>query len=306
MRCSFTPGPGFSSNEADASSPHPGCAAMGRERALFASVMMLGALFGLMASPAARMPLVSSFVVVGVPVLTFAVAAPSRVGLLRELGLLFRGLEAFVLAGLLGIVGRFADARAVVMRQRVRVENAYSRDTDRLGDVVGADPQRLHHVRRLATFGALLAVLGGVGLPLLFPSTYTFGDWPMAPFVLLLDVATIGIASRVVTERMMIRLLEATHALGGGDPTAARFRVVPLSTMLGAAMGAVGGLVVLAVAAGASAIETSWIAEVDMVHAARWFIEQTALLALPLSISIGGILGAGAGLAQPAEQPIEE
>ena len=300
MRCSFTPGPNVSANEGDAHN------ALGRERALFASVMMLGALFGLMASPAARTPLISSFIVVGVPVLTFAVAAPSRVGLIRELGLLFRGLEAFLLSTALGMLSRGADARAVLLRQRVRVENTYTRDTDRLSEVVAADPLRLHHVRRLATVGALLAVFAGVGLPMLYPSTYTFGEWPVAPFVLALDVVAIGLSARIVTERMMIRLLEATHALGGGHPTAARLRVVPLSTMLGAAMGAVGGLVVLAVAAGASAVETSWIAEVDVAHAARWFIEQTALLALPLAISIGGILGAGAGLAQPAEAPPAE
>ena len=54
--------------------------ACGRDRCLFTSVMMLGALFGLMASPAARAPMVSIFVVVGVPLMTFAVAAPSRVG----------------------------------------------------------------------------------------------------------------------------------------------------------------------------------------------------------------------------------
>lgn len=299
MRCSFTPGSGFNPN--DTASP----CGQGRERALFASVMMLGGLFGLMASPAARMPLVSSFVVIGVPLLTFAVAAPSRVGLLREFALLFRGLEAFVLSAALAALGRGQDAHAVRMRQRVRVENAYSRGTDRLADVVAADTLRLHHVRRLATLGAVLAVLGGVGLPMLYPSTYTFGEWPVAPFVVALDVLAIGLSSRVVTERMMVRLLEATHALGGGNATAARLRVVPLSTMLGSAMGAVGGLVVLAVAAGASAVETSWIADVDMLRAARWFIEQTALLALPLSIAIGGILGAGAGLAQPESAPIE-
>lgn len=304
MRCSFTPGTSYTPQTIGSTigSTSGSPCAMGRERCLFASVMMLGALFGVMASPAARLPLVSGFIVVGVPLLTFAVAAPSRVGLLRELQLLFRGLEAFALVALFGLVGWFADARAVLMRQRVRVENVYTRQTERLGDVVAADPLRLHHARRLATFGAVLAVLGGVGLPLFYPSTYTFGDWPVAPFVFLLDIVTIGLASRVVTERMMIRLLEATHALGGGHPMAARLRVVPLSTMLGAAMGAVGGLVVLAVAAGASAIETSWIAEVDLVYAARWFIEQTALLALPLAVAIGAILGAGAGLAQPADQ----
>jgi hypothetical protein len=262
--------------------------------------MMLGALFGLMASPAARVPMVSSFVVVGVPVLTFAVAAPSRLGMVRELALLFRGLEAFVLSLLLGALGRFADARAVTMKHRVRVENAYTRDASggRLADVISTDPLRLHHMRRLATLGAMLAAGAGVGLPFLFPAQFTFGAFPVAPFVFALDVLAIGLSARLVTERMMIRLLEATHALGGGHPMAARMRVVPLSTMLGAAMGAVGSLVVLSCAAGASAIETSWLVEVNLLHVGFDFLREVAPLALPLGIAIGGILGAGAGLAQ--------
>jgi hypothetical protein len=98
---------------------------------------------------------------------------------------------------------------------------------------------------------------------------------------------------------MAIRLLEAGHALGGGHPIAARFRVVPLTTMLGAAMGAVGALVVLAAAAGASALETSWMIETNLVAAGFWFIRETAPLALPLGIGIGAVFGAAAGLAQP-------
>lgn len=293
MRCSVSPTDHLSGGNLSG-------AACTRERCLFSSVMMLGALFGLMASPAARVPLVSSFVVIGVPLMTFAVAAPSRLGLVRELGLLFRGLEAFGLAALCVVLGRFGDARAVLLRQRVRVENAYSSsDTGRLGAVVAADPLRLHHVRRLGTLGAVLAVFGGNVLPLLHPETYTWGnDWT-AVLVFALDVVVIGLSARVITERMAIRLLEATHALGGGHPLAARFRVVPLSTMLGGAMGAVGALVVLSAAAGASAIETSWMVETNLVAAGFWFIRETAPYALPLGIGIGAILGAGAGLAQP-------
>jgi len=277
--------------------------ACGRERCLFTSVMMLGALFGLMASPAARAPMVSMFVVVGVPLMTFAVAAPSRLGIFRELGLLVRGVEALGLAALCCVLGRFGDARAVLMRQRVRVENLYSSDTGRLGALVATDPLRLHHVRRLAMLGTILAVAAGNVLPLLHPETYTWGDDWTAPFVLLLDVLVVGVASRLVAERMAIRLLEANHALGGGHPIAARFRVVPLSTMLGAAMGAVGGLVVLAAAAGASAVETSWIRPDDILwFSARWFIGETAAYALPLGIGIGGIMGVFAGLAQPPRE----
>lgn len=272
---------------------------MGRERCLFGSVLMLGALFGMMSSPAARtVPLVSAFVIAGVPLLTFAIAAPSRLGLWRELALLARGAEAFALSALLVLVGRGGDARSVMLRQRVRAENAYTRDTGRLADVVNGDPLRLHHVRRLAWLGAALSVLAGVGLPLMFPSTYTFGDGFVAPVVFGLDVLVIGLSARVVCERMMLRLLEATDALSGGDPLVACIRIVPLSTMLGAAMGAVGGLVVLACAAAASAVETSWISDQSMMLSAFWFIRATAGLALPLGIGIGAVLGAGAGLAQ--------
>ncbi len=278
--------------------------ACGRERCLFTSVMMLGALFGLMASPAARVPMVTMFVVVGIPVMTFAVAAPSRLGLFREIGLLLRGLEASGLAVLCTLVGRGADARSVLQRQRIRVENAYSSHDfamggGRLAGIVASDPLRLHHVRRLAVLGTVLALVAGNALPLLHPETYTWGDDWTAPFVFGLDVLVIGLTSRIVAERMAIRLLEASHALGGGHPVAARFRVVPLSTMLGSAMGAVGALVVLAAAGAASAVETSWMVDTNLVAAARWFISETASYALPLGIGIGAVLGASAGLAQP-------
>jgi hypothetical protein len=254
--------------------------------------MVLGALFGLMASPAARVPLVSGFIVAGVPLMTFAVAAPSRLGLWRELVLLVRGLEATVLAAVCAAAGRLHDAAAVLQRQRVRVENAYASDTGRLAEIIASDPLRLHHVRRLGLFA-------GNALPLLQPETYTWGsDWT-AVVVLALDVAVVGFTARVVTERMALRLLEATHALGGGSPTAARLRVVPLSTTLGAAMGAVGALVVLSAMAAASAIETSWMVDTNLVAAGFWFVRETAPLALPLGVGVGAVIGAAAGLAQP-------
>lgn len=294
MRCTFSPESG----------PQPTACGMGagRERCLFTSVMMLGGLFGLMASPAVRLPFVTMFVVIGIPLLTFAVAAPSRLGLPRELGLLLRGLEASLLSMLLAVVGRFDDARAVLLRQRVRVENAYASGTGPLAQIVASDPLRLHHLRRLGMLGAVLAVVAGNALPLVFPQTYTWGDDAGAIGVFVLDVLTIGLASRLVSERMAVRLLETTHALGGGTVWGARARVVPLATMLGTAMGAVGALVVLATAAAASAVETSWLFETDMVAAGLWFIRETAPLALPLGVGIGGVMGAAAGLAQPPQR----
>lgn len=284
-----------------------------KDRCLFTSVLMLGALLGLMSSPAARVPLVSTFVILGVPLLTFAVAAPSRLGLFRELALVVRGAEAALLTTLLGAL-RLLGARtgramaAVTLRQRRRVEAAYAGSHERMAALVGEDPLRLHHARRLATLGAVLATLAGVGLPFVHGDVYTFGDFPQAPFVFALDVLVFGLVSRVVGERVMIRLYEASAALGAaGDPNdagtwSARARAMPLTTMLGGALGAVSALVVVSAGAAACAVETAWISDVGFAEPAFWFIRATAPMGLPLGIAIGAILGAGAGLAQPPKR----
>jgi hypothetical protein len=120
----------------------------------------------------------------------------------------------------------------------------------------------------------------------------------VAPFVFLTDLVVIGVVSRVVTERIAIRLFEAGVALAGDDAWVARARTVPLTAMLGAALGAVGSLVVLAAAAAASGVESRVVLDADVTRAAVWFLRQTAPMALPLGIGIGGILGVGMGLSQ--------
>lgn len=281
---------------------NPSSHAPASERCLFSSVLALGALFGLMASPAARVPFVSAFVVVGVPLLTLLVAAPSRLGLFRELALLARDAQAQLLSALCVAVGRKREARMVVDSHRVSVERAYA-EHPRLATLIAADPLRLHHARRLGLFATVLAVIAGVGLPFIAGETYTFGDFPEAPFVFLTDLVVIGLASRLVTERMTLRLFEASATLSAGttdSPWTARLRVIPLTTMLGAALGAVGGLVVLSAAAGASAVESIAVFDADFGRAAFWFLRTTAPMALPLGIGIGSILGAGMGLSQPS------
>jgi hypothetical protein len=270
-----------------------------KDRCVFTSVLLLGALFALSASPCARVPLVSALVIVGVPLMTFGVAAPSRVGLFRELGLFARGLESALLSLFLLAVGRRRDASKVWERQRTRVEGAYMATDDRLGELVRMDPLRLHHARRVAAFGTVLTVLAGMSLPLLQPNVFTFGDFPQAPFIILLDLAVLFVAGRVVTERISVRLLEASDALRGDEPWASRARVLPVATLLGAALGMVGSFVVVSAAAAACAVETAWIAPTGMLEPAFWFIRATAPDALPLGIGIGAILGAGLGLAQP-------
>lgn len=270
-----------------------------KDRCVFTSVLLLGALFALNASPCARVPLVSAMVLIGVPVMTFLVAAPSRIGLFRELALFARGAEATLLTGLLLALGRRKDAFRARDRQRARVESAYMAVDDRLGELVRMDPLRLHHARRLGLLGAGLTVLAGLGLPLLHPQIYTFGTWPEAPFVILTDLAVFALVGRLVGERIVIRLLEATEALRSDDPWASRVRVLPISTLLGSALGMVGSFLVVIAGAAACAIETSWIAPTTFVEPARWFLGTTAPDALLLGIGIGAVLGAGMGLAQP-------
>ncbi len=283
---------------------NPNPSAPASERCLFSSVLALGALFGLMASPCARVPFVSAFVVVGVPLLTLLVAAPSRLGMLRELAMMVRDAQSWMLSVLCVAVGRKREARIVIDSHRADVERAYG--NTRLAALVAADPLRLHHARRLGLVATVLAVCAGVGLPFIAGETYTFGDFPQAPFVFLTDLVVIGLAARLVTERMTVRLFEASAALsstalnaGRSSPWVARARVVPLTTLLGAALGAVGGLVVLSAAAGASAFESVAVFDADFGRAAFWFLRSTAPLALPLGVGIGAILGAGLGLSQP-------
>jgi len=262
---------------------------------MFSSVLALGALFGLMVSPCSRVPLASAFIVVGIPLLTFLVAAPSRLGLMGELRLFGRDAQASLLGMLCVLTGRRGQAAAIVDAHRAGVEGAYAA---RLGSVIAGDPLRLHHARRLAMMGAALAVFAGVGLPFIAGDVYTFGDFPEAPFVFLTDLVVIGVVSRLVTERIALRLFEAAAALSGGGAWGARLRTAPLTAMLGGALGAVGGLVVLMAAAFASGMESVAVFDADFARAGVWFLRQTAPLALPLGIGIGAILGAGVGLAQ--------
>jgi hypothetical protein len=266
---------------------------------------MLGALFALSASPCAGVPLVSALVIIGVPIMTFGVAAPSRIGLLRELRLFWSDMESLVLGSLLRFVGRRRDAMRVRDRHRERAEVLYLGSATRIADAIVEDPLRFHHARRLAFFGTLLAVSAGMALPFVFPATYTFGDFPQAPFVILLDLAVFGLVGRVVAERVTMHLFLANHILRGGAPHMSRLRVLPLSILLGVALGAVGSLVVVSAGAMACAVETSWIEATNLIEPAFWFIRKTAPEGLPLGIAIGAILGAGMGLAQPPKGSLE-
>ena len=171
-----------------------------------------------------------------------------------------------------------------------------------MSEAIVSDPLRFHHARRLATFGTLFAVSAGLALPFVFPNTYTFGDFPEAPFVIALDLLVFGLVGRVVAERVSVHLFTANHILRAGRPHVSRLRTMPLSVLLGVALGAVGSLVVVSAGAMACAVETSWVESTNFIEPAFWFIRKTAPEGLPIGIALGAILGAGIGLAQPPKE----
>jgi hypothetical protein len=267
------------------------------EARLFSSVLALGALFGLMTSPCARAPFVSAFVILGVPLLTFVVAAPGRLSSLAELRLLGRDVQAGLLSSILALLGRRAQARAVVDAHRADVERTYA-SNPRVRPLVEHDPLRLHHVRRLGLLGGLVGVGAAVLLPVIVPSTYTWGSGAEAALVFGIDLLVIGVAGRLVAERIAVRLFEASASLSGGGAWASRLRTLPLVTLLGGTLGAIGSLVVLFAASAASGFETMVFVGESFTPAAFWFLRFTAPMALSLGIAIGVVMGVGASLAQ--------
>lgn len=270
-----------------------------KDRCAFTSLALLGAMVAMQASPCGRPSLLPLFMLLGfIPLVTFRVIAPSRLGLGAELRLLARGLEAMLLGGALWLAGRRDAAATVRARHRLRVEQAYRGGETPVADGARLDPLRLHHARRLASVVTGAVVLAGLALPILQPDVFTFGDGAEAPFVALLDLLTLGWVGRIVAERIAIKLFE----MSATPPTGRVWRRVGLARTVGAyigavfglSMGAIGALVVVGAAAVASALETAWLADgVSMAYAAAWFIRQTSLEAIAFGAAVGAILGAG-------------
>jgi hypothetical protein len=265
-----------------------------KDTCAFTSLLLLGGLFAVSASPCRTLPVFSLLVIAGVPLITFAVAAPSRLGLRRESGLFVRGLEALLLGGLLFVIGKRQASRAVFLRQRLRVESAYGQSGGPFARAVGRDPSRLHHARRLAFFATLWLVVAGLTLPLT-NGNYTFGPFPYAPFVFALDALVLMAVGRLVSERIALRLLEATHSMRAAGAT--RIRMLPISVMLGTALGAVGALLVGGAMGLASAVETAWMPGMS-TYPTILYVGTFALMALVPGILLGAVLGSGLSMAE--------
>lgn len=272
-----------------------GCASAGApDRCGLTSLMMLGALLALSASPYSRVPLL---ILIGVPLVTFSISAPSRLGLFAELRLLFADVEAALLQTVLHIARRPSLAARVRATQQERVLRAYTNAQGRTAAAVSADPERLHHARRMANFVTFLAVGAGLSLPLLYPSQFTFGDGLEAPAVFLMDLAVFTVVGRVVTERIALRLVDAMAAMTGFSQRESA-GYLPMMGMLGASLGAVGSVVIVAAGAFACAVETSMTGEPLSIRWALWFFFSTVMPSLWLGVGAGSIMGIGVGMAQ--------
>lgn len=278
-----------------------GCSAPAgtKDRCVFTSMLLLGALMAMQATPCSRPSFMPLFILLGfIPLMTFQVAAPSRLGLGREISLHLRGLEALALNLMLLATGRIQAAAAVRAHHRKRVEVAYGTGEEAFAEVIRTDPLRLHHARRVALAVTTTLVLAGLALPVLQPAVYTYGSGAEAPFVMLLDLVTLAGVGRIVSERVGMRLLEITHGPRLRHAWIARVFMAPVSAMLGVALGAVASLVVVGAAAIACAIETAWLADgTSMSYAAAWFMSQTAIEGMAFGMGVGGVFGAGMGLA---------
>ncbi|MCP4501079.1 MAG: hypothetical protein GY822_14055 [Deltaproteobacteria bacterium] len=264
-------------------------------RCALTSAVFFGALLGLVASPCGRPPMLAGLIIIGVPLLTFLVAAPSRLGGRRELALLFKGLETSILGTFLAVMGRRDKAIELFASHRVRVENAYQDGFGLVSKGVTEDPARLHHGRRLANFATGLIVFAGIGLPFLQPNVFTFGEGFEALPVFALDVVTFAVIGRLVMERSVLRLFEISEVFGNNVASA---RLVPLTTIMGGALGTVGALVIVSFGGMACAVETFWVdaSVLNLQGVAMWFIHRVAGDALAMGIGIGMIVGMGMGI----------
>jgi len=236
--------------------------------------------------------LLGLLVVIGIPVLTFFLAAPGRLGLRPEIGLLWSGFQVLVLWPWAALKRRGDLSRAVVLRHRVRVEETYRKVDGVIGDLAEEDPLRLHHTRRIAFFATLWVVGAGLSMPVFFRD-FTYGSFPEAPLIFLVDLVVLSLFGRLVTERIALRLLEGTLMANFASGTS-RWVILVWAPLAGAIFGAVGALVVGQVFGLTSALETvvafPQIAGTTTLFA---FLVSFSLMSLLPGVILGMVLGFG-------------
>jgi hypothetical protein len=252
---------------------------------------LLGGAFGFLTAPGCKGPMFTLALLVGIPTLTFAVAAPSRLSFLWSIRLFAADVESAVLQALCVVTGRSQARSAVSALHAERVELAYAST-----EAVRLDPERFHHARRMAMAASGVGVLAAM----IFPATdenYTYGVGMMAVSTFSLDLLLVGLASRFVAERVAVRLTEVSLAMGAGP--LARARQLPLMTALGATLGSIGGLIVVLAGAAACAVESTVFLQQPMLLSFGLFLGTVGGKGLTMGMTFGAIFGAGLAWAQP-------
>ena len=127
---------------------------------------------------------------------------------------------------------RGVDAKRVRQQYRQRVEHIYLGEDQRGTTLLGSDPERLHHARRLAGLGTIFIVGAGLSLPFVYPNTFTFGSGCQAVAIVLTDLFIFTVVGRIVMERFMIRLWESSFTIPTDSVAVRRIRSASLLSLI--------------------------------------------------------------------------
>ncbi len=278
-----------------------------RENALEAgcglkNTLFLSAIFLLASRPQAQSIEQGALLVMMVPMLTFAIAAPSRLNIFSDIFLAMKGIvsSALLLPFRIFLGQRGADA--FLQHRRGETEAYYAKRSPTLKHLIASDAARFHHARRLANLSAVMATFAGLSLPFAFPRFFTFGEGVNGAIVFGVDALVFGVAGKVVFERIAIRILESTHSASTQLTGFKAFRFMTMAMLLGATSAMVGTLVIVNMGALASAFETVVLShclqmsEEILARCGLLFVRSVVFLALPIGVSVGAVLGLGIGM----------
>lgn len=264
----------------------PNPAPAGRDRYALVTLLMMGGMFAVCASPMRAMPLLTLLLLGAIPFVTFSIVAPRHVTRREERGLLWGDLEAFFLGAVARFSGRADAAEAVRATHKVRVERTYGME--------GLQAERLHHARRVGLFATLWIAVMGMAIPAAVPGL-TYGTGFSMVVIAALDLAVLLVLGRVLTERMAMHLLRSTGQVQAR--TSGRVPGVLLGGVLGGPIGAISGILMGAGLGLTSALETRMMMPLAYGIGPIWaYVGLFTMIVLFPAMLMGVVMGASIGM----------
>ena len=225
-----------------------------------------------------------------VPFATFAVAAPGRMPLGKELMWAIRELETLAAMALFKLLGKTEMVTKLSQAQRAHLKAQYGIGRKKGSATTHDDFVRLNMGREVANWGALWITGVGLALPL-GSDTLSYGPAFFAPFIFVLDAMLLWVISRVFLGRIAHRLWESNRLLRANNLVGAGFCAL-WTVLSGAILGAVGGLVLGQVLGVASVMETLWVfPQATLFEAAQQSVLTFAFLVFAPGAIAGSVLG---------------